>query len=121
MKNWLAKNITYTLHHPVRKSYRTRPVVVYSIDEQWQADLVDLNKLAKRNNGFKYLLVIIDVLSKYAWVEPLRTKTKGELRIAFERVFSKGRNPKLIQTDRGTEFLNQHVRSLLDWAFFELI
>ena len=56
VKDWLKKQLTYTLHHPVAKSYETRPVLVYHIDEQWQADLVDLSKLAKYNGGYKFLL-----------------------------------------------------------------
>jgi hypothetical protein len=37
-----------------------------------QADLVDLAKLSSYNKGFKYLLTCIDVLSRYAWVVPLK-------------------------------------------------
>ena len=79
VKNWLSKDLTYTLHHPIRRSYTTRRVLVHRMDEQWQADLVDLQKLARFNKGYKYLLVCIDILSKYAWVRPLKTKTGNEL------------------------------------------
>ena len=34
-----------------------------------------MDSLSKYNNGFKYILTVIDVLSKYAWVEPIKTKT----------------------------------------------
>jgi hypothetical protein len=51
--------------------------VVYGIDHQWQADLVDLAKLSSYNKGFKYLLTCIDVLSRYQWVVPLTDK-KGK-------------------------------------------
>ena len=71
VKNWLSKDLTYTLHHPIRRNYTTRRVLVHRIDEQWQADLVDLQKLARFNKGYKYLLVCIDILSKYAWVQHL--------------------------------------------------
>ena len=37
-------------------------------------DLVDMNKLSTHNDGFKYIMVVIDVLSKYAWSEPLKSK-----------------------------------------------
>ena len=66
VKKWLSKELTYTLHRPVRRNFKTRKVMVYSKDENWQADLVDLSKLSKQNNGFKFLLVLIDVFSKYA-------------------------------------------------------
>ena len=112
--DWLRTQLTYTLHKPVKLNFKTRPVIVHDIDEQWQMDLVDLSKLSKYNSGFKYLLVTIDVLSKYAWIEPLKTKTAKELKEAIEKIFSRdGRQPSMIQTDKGTEFLNSLVKNML--------
>lgn len=42
---------------------------------QFQADLCDMQALAKQNDGFKYLLMVIDVFSKKAYVQPLKNKT----------------------------------------------
>ena len=58
----------YTLHRPRRRRFPTLPVVVYSIDEQWAADLVEVQHLSRYNRGVRYLLTVIDVFSKYAWV-----------------------------------------------------
>jgi len=41
---WLSKQNTYTMHKPARKKYSRNKVLVSSIDEQWQADLVDLRQ-----------------------------------------------------------------------------
>ena len=112
--SWLDAQLPYTLHKPARVNFKTRSVVVYDIDEQWQMDLVDLSKLSKFNDNYKYLLVIIDVFSKSAWVEPLKAKNAKDLKKAMEKVFKESkRQPKLIQTDKGTEFLNVPVKSLL--------
>ena len=73
-------------------------MVVYGIDHQWQADY--LGKLAYYNKGFKYLLTCIDVLSKYAWVLPLKDKTGTSLKEAFQVIFKTGRQPICLQTDR---------------------
>ena len=111
---WLKAQITYTLHKPVRQKFKTRPVIVHEIDEQWQMDLVDLSKLSTYNRGYKFLLVCIDVLSKFAWIEPLKTKRGQELKGAIINVFKRdNRQPKLLQTDKGSEFLNSIVKSLL--------
>jgi hypothetical protein len=121
VNSWLKRNPTYTLHFPVARRYETRRVVVNGIDEQWQADLVDLQKLAKYNSRKKYLLVCIDVFSKYGWVEALKTKSGSELKEKFMKIFAEGRIPKTIQTDRGGEFLNGLVQNLLknnDVKFF---
>ena len=45
VKNWLSKDLIYTLHHPTRRNYTTRRVLVHRMDEQWQADLVDLQNV----------------------------------------------------------------------------
>ena len=58
--------LAYTLHRPVRLNFKTWPVVVHRIDEQWQIDLVDMSKRSKHNDEFKFIMVVIDILSKYA-------------------------------------------------------
>ena len=80
----LQSEDTYTLHKPTRRRFTRRQVVVYGIDHQWQANLVDLGKLASYNKGFKYLLTCIDVLSRYAWVVPLKDKTGKTLKEVFQ-------------------------------------
>ena len=75
VKKWLSKQLCYTLHKPISKIHPTRPVVVHSIDKLWQMDLVDLSKLSrKKNYGYKFILSVIDVFSKYGWLIPLKTK-----------------------------------------------
>ena len=49
VREWLQSQDTYTLHKPTRRRFPRRQVVVYGIDHQWQADLVDLGKLASYN------------------------------------------------------------------------
>jgi hypothetical protein len=62
---------------------------VGGIDQQWQMDLADMQKF---NNGYHYLLVCIDVFSKYAymhqaWVVPLKNKTGPILVDAFKVIY----------------------------------
>jgi hypothetical protein len=113
VKSWLNTQDTYTLHKPVRYNFKRRRVIVGDIDAQWQADLVDVARLSKENEGHNFLLTVIDVLSKYAWVVPLKNKTGRSLVEAFEKIFAKGRVPERLQTDKGTEFLNKEFQSLL--------
>ena len=78
------------------------------IDEQWQLDLADVSNLKKQNDGFTFLLYVIDVLSKYAWVVPLKQKTGKEMIRELRKIFQKdGRRPICIQLDQGKEFTNQ--------------
>ncbi|GBO05176.1 hypothetical protein AVEN_122122-1 [Araneus ventricosus] len=55
IKNFLEGFDAYTLHKSIRKKFPTNKVIVYSIDQQWQADLVDLLSLSKYNKGYRYL------------------------------------------------------------------
>ena len=66
-QNSLGKGLTpYTLHKLRRQRFETLPVVAEGMDHQWVADLVEVQKLAKYNRGYRYLLTVIDVVSKYA-------------------------------------------------------
>ncbi|GFS40170.1 putative uncharacterized transposon-derived protein F54H12.3 [Nephila pilipes] len=88
-----------------------RPTLSYGINDLWQCDLVDLQHLARYNNGFKYLLTIIDVFSKYAYVIPLKNKTSVAVKNAFEKLLQRVK-PKNIQSDKGKEFYNTFLQSL---------
>ena len=82
------------------------------IDDLWQADLVDLSSLSRQNDGYKFILTVIDVFSRFSWVRPLKIKTGQSLREAFASIIS-DRKPNYLQTDKGTEFLNSSFQSLL--------
>ncbi|GFT14918.1 uncharacterized protein TNCV_3483661 [Trichonephila clavipes] len=76
IKQWLETKESYTLHKPARRRFKRNRVLVEGIEEQFQADLLDLKSLSQYNNGYKYLLTCIDVFSKYAWAIPLRDKKR---------------------------------------------
>ena len=113
LKKWLMKQDTYTLHKQARRHYKRNRVIVGGIDELWQMDLADMQAHAKENDGYRYLLVCIDVFSKYVWVIPLKNKTGPALVTAFKEILESGRKPQKIQTDEGTEFFNKHFKDLM--------
>ena len=88
-------------------------MIVPGIDAHFQADLVDVQSLSLFNKGYKYLLTCIDILSKHAWVVPLKAKQGQELVKAFQTILSSGRKPDKLQTDQGTEFLNRVFQKFL--------
>ena len=73
-------------------------------DNIWGVGLVDMQSLSKYNKGIKYLLHAIDLLSKYAWVIPLKDKRGITIVNAFQKVVSKGRKPNKIWIDQIGEF-----------------
>ena len=109
-QNLLRKDLAYTLHRPRRrKGFPTLPIQVMSRDEQWQADLIETQNIAKENKGIRYLLTVIDILSKYAWVQPLKDKKGPTVVKAFDQILKEGRQPLKLQTDKGKEFYNKEM------------
>ena len=62
------------LHKPIIKKFNKRKVYSSFKDNIWGVDLADVLLLSKFNKGFRFLLCVIDIFSKYAWVIPLKDK-----------------------------------------------
>jgi Integrase core domain len=118
VKDWLQSQVNYTLHKPARRSWKRNRVIVHGINEEFQADLVDMQKYSRQNKGCRWILTVIDVLSKFAWVIPLKNKSSKTLADAFDDFFtdmhSIGRLPEKLRTDRGPEFTNRTVRKIYE-------
>ena len=84
------------------------------LEETWQADLVEMIPYAHDNKGYRYLLTIIDIFSKYAWAVPVKRKTGKDVSDAMKSVLVKGRVPKNLNTDRGKEFYNTDFQKLMN-------
>ena len=74
---------------------------MFTIDEQWTADLIEVINIAKQNKGYKCLLTVVDVFSKCAWLEPIKNKTGQAATEAFEKILKQGRRPIQLQTHYG--------------------
>ena len=112
-KDWLQTQDTYTLHKTIRRKFPRRKVIVGGPNQQFQADLIDLQQFKKKNKGFSYLLTLIDVFSKFAYVLPLQNKNGNTLLDAFQNLFASGFKTLSLQTDRGKEFINKKVQRFL--------
>ena len=107
------KILSEELHKAKRKNYTRRKIIVNHIDEIFAADLVEMQKFAKLNKGYRYLLTCIDIFSKFAWVIPLKDKKGITIKNALQKIFNE-KKPKFLWTDRGTEFYNKQVKDLLN-------
>ena len=110
---WMQAQGSYTIHKPIVRKFKENRVVLNGKDEQWQADLVDVQRISKSNDGYKHILTCIDVLSKYAWAIPLKNKSGISLVNAFKQIFEGGRKPEKLQTDKGSEFTNKVFQKFL--------
>ena len=72
--NELNYQLANELHKPIIKKFKKRKVYSSFKDNIWGVDLADMQSLSRYNKGFKYLLCVIDLFSKYAWVVPIKEK-----------------------------------------------
>ena len=103
VKQFLEKRAAHTKYGVFRRKFKRLKVIAFDINEIWSVDLAYVDKLAKYNNGIKYLLVAVDVLSRYVRVETMKSKDANETKRAFTRMI-KNKKPKKLWTDKGTEF-----------------
>ncbi|XP_051173479.1 uncharacterized protein LOC127289537 [Leptopilina boulardi] len=101
------------LHKPARRNYSRRKFDIRGIDETLLADLVEITTYAKENKGYKYILTVIDIFSKFAWAVPVKNKTGEDVTAAMKSVLHQGRVPKNLHVDQGKEFYNTHFKNLM--------
>ena len=101
------------LHKPVKRKFRKRRVRVSGNNKIWAADLADMTALKDYNDGYTFLLLVIDTFSKYGWIIPLKNKQGKTVAKALKNIFEE-RKPEKLWTDKGTEFKNKNVKDLVE-------
>jgi hypothetical protein len=95
----------YSLHNRKIIKYKRLRIHVEQRNQQWSIDLADLNNVSGFNNQYRYLLVCVDVYSRYAFVKPLKTKSSKNVANKFEQILQEENEvPMKIHSDEGTEF-----------------
>ena len=75
------------------------------------ADLADMQLISKFNERFRFLLCVIDILNKYAWVVPLKDRKGVSIVDAFQKILDKSRRkPNEIWVVKGSEFYNSSFK-----------
>ena len=110
IKQWLQDIDAYSLQRPHRYKFKRNRVISQGLDYLFDVDLADVSNLAGENDGVKYLLVVIDVFSRYLWIQPLKSKQHGPVIEGLRKILSSGRIPKEIRSDKGSELRNRWVR-----------
>ena len=109
------------LHRLIFRKFKRRKVYSSFRGNIWGPDLADMQSLSKYNRGIKYLLCAIDLVSKYAWVAPLKEKRGISIFNAFQKTISKSgeaeskgrRKPNKIWFDQRDEFYNNLFKRFL--------
>ena len=58
------------------------------IDNIWGADLADMQLINKFNKEIHFLLCVIDIFSKYAWVIPIKDKKSNTITNALQNMLN---------------------------------
>ena len=102
------------LHKLIIRKFNKRKVYSSLKDNIWGADLADMQLWSKFNKWIKYLLCLIDLFSKYAFVVPLKDKKGTGIVNAFQRILIKSkRKPNKKWVDKGSKFYNASFKKWL--------
>lgn len=110
--NFLKRHETYQLHRPVYKQKVVRPIITTRPKQLFEIDLIDMSNEEYWNNGVHWLLTIIDVFSKFAYVIPLKNKEAETVADAIYPLLAK-EHPTVIQSDRGSEFISDRFKEMM--------
>ena len=103
------------LHKSIIRKFLKREVYSTFKDNIWAADLADMQLISKFNKGFRFLVCVIDIYSKYAWVVPLNNKKGVSIINAFQSILKKSnRKPNKIWVDKGSEIYNRSMKSWVE-------
>ena len=103
------------LHKPIIRKFKRKEVYSAFKDHIWAADLAYMQLISNFNKGSRFLLCVIDIYSKYAWVVPLKDKKGVSIVNAFQSILKKSnRKPNKIWVDKGSEFYNRSMKSWLE-------
>ena len=100
MSEQQKRAVVEELHRPARRHYPRRHV--------------DMSACAKVNRGYRFLLAVIDIFSKFAWAVPTKTKSGSDVTAAMRSVLEQGRQPRRLHVDQGKEFYNATFKNLME-------
>ena len=108
------KKVAEELYKPINRNFNKRKVHSPFIDNIWGVDVGDMQLKDKFNKGFRFLLCVIDIFSKYAWVISLKDKGTT-ITSAFQKLLDESNHKlNIIWVDNGSEFYNRPVKSWLE-------
>ena len=113
IEKWLSAQDLYTKHKTTRKVFKRRRVIVPRKFYQFDVDTANMTKFEKGNLGYKYFLIMIDILSRYVWTCGLKTLQGKEMVEALKTKLNQSHLPEKIRSDLGSEFVNVNVKRYL--------
>ncbi len=116
----INKQKTAQIHKTFKKKQKIiGHIISYAKNNKWQLDLSDMSAYSSKNRGYKYILLAIDIFSRKAFAEPLKTKSESDVTTAFIKM-TKREKPESIMSDKGSEFISTEFKKLADDKYINL-
>lgn len=123
VKEFLAKQKVAQLHKPTAKNKKLQnPITSVNPDFEWQMDLLDFSKFYHKNQGYKWILIAIDIFSRFAHAVALKSKTTADVEVGLKKLLQDNQTiPKIISTDDGSEWKAQVAKLMKDKDIYHRI
>ena len=110
IKLWLAAQDAYSTFKPARKRFPRPKVIVSAKDQMWDCDCLSMKYHKDDNREYSYILVCVDVFTRFLFTKPLTALQGSLVKQAYEEIFERNESPQTIRTDHGTEFVNKIMK-----------
>lgn len=110
IKDWLQNYEAYSRNKLVKRNFQRNRVIVSGIDDQFEIDLASLIDYGPSNDDNKYLLCVIDVFSRFGFVQPIENKTPEKIIEAFDIILAHGRIPNKLRSDKAKDFTSKKFK-----------
>jgi hypothetical protein len=95
IKKMLSNKETYTVQKPARQKFPRSRVIVSGLNAQWDGDLCSMQNVARVNDDVNFLLLLIDIFSRFLIVKPLKDKKSSIVANAIKSVLEEHSNYSL--------------------------
>lgn len=124
VKAFMAQKESISLHKRKIRNFPRRPIIVPGPFHSISADLIDYQRFARKNHGYKYILCIIDMFSRMNYVRPLHTKRASEVAAEIDDIITSMQFiPRFFTSDKGLEFdiRNNDIKSILEDKYHMIV
>ena len=101
------QQINQQIHPSFKNKQKLKPITSKEVMNRIQMDIVDMMRNPveiSKDEVYRYVLVVLDVFSRFIFLRPLQSKSSTEVASVVMQIFSDVGPPNIIQTDQGTEF-----------------
>ena len=114
IKKWLGDQEAYSTFKPARKTFQRPRVIVSSKDQMWDCDCLSMKYYKSDNRDYSYILVCIDVFTRFLFTRPLKALRGVLVKEAYTDIFAFNEKPQTIRTDHGSEFVNKDMKKFFE-------